>query len=189
MMTLEAARRLAGTIGDAVAPFCDRLELAGSVRRQRPYVNDLDFVCILRPANRPAFMERATLRAALVKDGDDIVIIRLPGGQQIDFYFAHNGKKDLLEAQPSNWGSVLLSRTGSKEHNILLADRARKLGLKWETMIGVTKAGADGTRTILASESEQAIFQALEMNYVAPESREVQPAAWSEPMRPNYRGD
>lgn len=86
---------------------------------------------------------------------------------QIDVFFTHAGEADLLSKTPSNWGSILLLRTGSKEHNIKLTQRAQTLGLKWETQRGIVAPSGQ----IIASETEQDIFAALGLNYLEPKYR------------------
>lgn len=175
-MNLPHARALADKIATALAPLCERIQVAGSVRRGRPVVNDLDFVVMLKPGELMAFRQRASAQASVVKSGDDIYIIRLKDGTHVDFYFARPPSRDLLVPIAGNWGTVLLCRTGSKEHNIYLALEAQKLGYKWETMVGITSVDS-GTRTvtsrkILASETEEEIFQALGLDFIPPERRE-----------------
>lgn len=172
MIALATARFRAEKVREALAPFCERIEVAGSVRRARPFVNDLDFVVLATPYQLISFRQRASAMSTVVKSGDDIYIIRQKDGLQIDFYFARGPQNDLLETKPGNWGTVMLCRTGSKEHNIHLAQQAQRLGYKWETMLGVTLAVDMSGRTVLASETEEDIFKALEMDFIQPEDRE-----------------
>jgi len=172
MIPLATARFRAEKILTALAPFCERIEIAGSVRRARPVVNDLDFVVLVKPGQLMHFRERASLMNTVVKSGEDIYIIRAADGLQIDFYFAHGPTQDLLDSRPGNWGTVLLCRTGSKEHNIYMAQQAQRLGYRWETMLGITMAVDMSGRTVLASETEEDMFKVLEMEFIPPERRE-----------------
>lgn len=172
MIGLSTARLRAEKVIETLAPLCARIEVAGSVRRARPAVNDLDFVVLPLPGKLNAFRERASRMNTVVKSGEDIYIIRTKDGLQIDFYFAHGPTHDLLEYRPGNWGSVMLCRTGSKEHNIHLALQAQRLGYKWETMIGLTKPIDNNARTVMASETEEAIFALLGLDFIPPERRE-----------------
>jgi DNA polymerase/3'-5' exonuclease PolX len=45
-LKLEEALALAKTVLEVLAPFCERVEVAGSIRRLRPEVNDIDIVAI-----------------------------------------------------------------------------------------------------------------------------------------------
>lgn len=166
IIPLKIARKYAEQIVEQIAPFCQRVEIAGSIRRQRPAVNDIDLVVIAKDWN--GLQRRCLERCRSITHGDAIFSVETPTGVQIDIFAAHAGHQDLLAQVPSNWGSVLLQRTGSKEHNIALVQRAKELGLKWCLMTGVV----DENYKILAAETEQEIFKALQMDFIAPERRE-----------------
>lgn len=163
-MKFTDAKRLADHIVEELLPFCERIEIAGSIRRRCGEVNDIDLVVIA--TDKFALRDRVLRHCTLIQDGALNLITRLPGNFQLDIFFAHAGKSDLLESTPSNWGSVLLCRTGSKEHNIKLANRARARGLQWKTYEGIF----DGSK-LIASATEEDIFTALEMDFIKPENR------------------
>jgi DNA polymerase (family X) len=183
-MNLRDAYKLAHAIREQLAPFCepDRCEVVGSIRRAREHVNDIDLALIPKPGQMQAIKDRCLKRAALVKDGEEIFIIRLKDGTQLDLYFAHGETRDLVAATPTNWGSVLLCRTGSKEHNVYICQRCHELGLKWETMRGivVTEAGRallpqspdQSPGKLIASATEEDIFAALNLEFIPPAMRE-----------------
>jgi DNA polymerase (family 10) len=75
---------------------------------------------------------------------------------------------DIYRARPETWGVLLLIRTGSIEHNIKLCNRARAMNMMLSAKKGVIKNGK-----VIASRTEEEIFQALEMDFVEPEKREV----------------
>jgi len=79
----------------------------------------------------------------------------LYNGEQIDLYFA----------TPETWGTLVLIRTGSAEHNIKLSMIAQKEGLKLSHN-GLTRKG----KVIATVEKE--LFEALDLPYVEPEERE-----------------
>ena len=76
--------------------------------------------------------------------------------------------RDLLNTAPDNFGTLLLCRTGSKEHNIFLVEHAKRLNLRWNPYRGVI----DGAGNVLASETEEDIFKALDLPWIQPEDRE-----------------
>ncbi len=53
-MELEHAQIIASEIIDRLEPCCERLSVAGSIRRRRPLVHDIDLVCI--PSNQGQFI-------------------------------------------------------------------------------------------------------------------------------------
>lgn len=177
------AHRVATAIVDSLRPACERIEIAGSLRRKRYLVHDIDLVLISRleriqAPQRGLFaaddtVEQRAIDGCLIalqeagKIGDLAIsdkIIRcmaIKSGIPIDIYLA----------KPSTWATILLIRTGSKEHNIMLARRARQRGL-------ILKA--DGTGLISANGKpagafleEERLFRFLGLRYVPPENREV----------------
>jgi hypothetical protein len=107
-----------------------------------------------------------------IKSGDCIAFYRIQTGRwkglQIDICFTRLESKDLLgDVTHSNWGAVLMCRTGSKEHNIAMIQKAGFLGRKWSPTDGVSEDGK-----LIASADEESIFRALGMDYVEPEDRE-----------------
>jgi len=169
-LTLDKARALAERIRDELAPMCARIDIAGSIRRARPVCGDIDIVCLPHANQRDAIITRCTRQGTLVKQGQQYVMIELRGGVQLDLWFAHRAGDDLFEPEPNNYGILLLSRTGSAAHNVFLASRAKSLGLHFHPHQGVTSRGR-----IVASVEESDIFRALNLPFIEPEKREVQP--------------
>jgi len=163
----KRARDYAEKIVSELSPYCSRIEIAGSIRRKRPEVHDVDIVCI--PVDVPGLKKRTLAKATELCCGEQVFRVQTIIGVQVDIYFAHAGKTDLFRPMPSNWGTLLVCRTGSAQHNIKLCNAAAKLGLKWDPHHGVFDAGGE----CLASATEEEVFAALETFYLAPERREV----------------
>jgi DNA polymerase/3'-5' exonuclease PolX len=53
-MELERAQIIANQVKEKLEPYCERIETAGSIRRRRPWVKDIDLVCI--PKNQGQFV-------------------------------------------------------------------------------------------------------------------------------------
>jgi DNA polymerase (family X) len=176
-MNLRAAYNLAHAIREQLAPYCEpgRCEVVGSIRRAREHVNDIDLALIPKAGQMQAIKDRCLKRAAPVKDGEEIFIVGLKDGTQLDIYFAHGETRDLVDAIPTNWGSVLLLRTGSKEHNIYVNQVAAGLGLKWGLARGIVVVEESPGRKpgqLIASATEEEMFAALNMEFVPPAMRE-----------------
>lgn len=178
-MNLDAAQELAARVLDALQPFCKKIAIAGSVRRERAVVNDLDVVLI------PAGLDAMNLIAERIEQNWDLVTGSGPhpqniiyrsrkSGFQLDLFLAHEGTHDLISSTPSNWGAVLLCRTGSKFHNQQLCQAAIGKGLKFAPYIGLCRAGASPAEQteIVASETEEAIYEALGLSWHEPTQRE-----------------
>jgi DNA polymerase (family 10) len=173
-MPLETARRIAEHVVGELAPLCVKIEIAGSIRRRRPFCGDVDLVCI--PRDYEALRERVLKRCTIamksdgktpIGDGEQMLVVDMPNGVQLDIWFAKPERKDLFARRPSTWGSVLLCRTGSARHNIHLAQLARQQGYQWQTTLGLTCAG-----NWIAGETEEDIFKALGLEFIKPEERE-----------------
>lgn len=174
-LPLNTAERFAIKIKSELSPFCDRIEIAGSIRRRRPVVNDIDLVVLPKAGREAALRERCTRNARRVQvDGSVTLIVYLPyppagpEGLQLDIWIANQPTRDLFGGTPTNFGSLLLMRTGSREHNIHLICVAEKLGLKWNPYHGVFSG-----RQCVARETEEDIFRALGLAFVPPERREI----------------
>ena len=48
-MKLQEAKTIAQTVKKVLTPYCDRIEIAGSIRRRKPIVHDIDIVLIEKP--------------------------------------------------------------------------------------------------------------------------------------------
>jgi DNA polymerase (family 10) len=172
-VNLREAWNLADVIKAELAPLCERIEIAGSIRRGRPEVNDIDFVILPKPGQKDAIKARCEKRCAVVKDGEQNYIVRLPEsgkfrGFQIDIFFARPAVADLLQRKPGNFGTLFLCRTGSTAHNIWLVYYAKTRGMAWHPYEGVK----DAEGYVIASETEEAIFDMLGLDFVPPAVRE-----------------
>ena len=135
-----------------------RLEPAGSLRRGQETIGDLD---ILAVSGKP---EEAARAFVLLPDVEEILAqgakkssVRLSGGFQVD----------LRIVPEESFGSALQYFTGSKSHNIRLRERAVAQGYK------LNEYGLfDKREKRLAGESEEGIYEALELAYIPAELRE-----------------
>jgi len=159
-MILSYADELTERITTAIQPHCHRIAVAGSVRRRRPAVNDIDLVVnpiIQRWTGTIPQTLIKSLGATITRNGDLIKQFNIDGHQL-----------DLIHATPQNWGIRMLRWTGSKEHNIRLCTRARKLNMK----LAVAQGLLDSNGVLLEARDEKRIFNLLHMDYVPPEKRE-----------------
>ena len=137
------------------------ISVCGSVRRWRETIGDIDLLVASAAAGpiMDAFVRAPTVERVLAHgDTKSSVVVR--GGLQID-----------LRVVPSaSWGAALLYFTGSKEHNVRLRGHAlrRKLTLN---EYGLYRVG-DEQGPPVASRTEEEIYAALGMDWIAPELRE-----------------
>lgn len=168
-MKLSTAQTLALRIAEAIRPFCLKVEIAGSIRRQRPECGDIDLVVLPFPTGLDKLQARFKQASQVLKEGPQNAMYQLQNGVQLDVFFAYE-RTDLITGMSTNWGTLLLCRTGSKEHNIYMVERAKALGLIWRPYAGVFDPM---TGDCLASATEEAIFKTLRMDFVPPERREA----------------
>ena len=156
-MELQQAESIADSIIQRLKPYCqkDKIEVAGSTRRKKATVNDIDFVLIPSDPWNLNY-EISSLGQMPVKGGK---IQRINhNGVQVDLYFA----------EPQTWATLLLIRTGSKENNIRLTSLAKKKG--WH--LHASGSGLfNETGQRIAGDTEESIFEALGIPYQEPEAR------------------
>jgi DNA polymerase/3'-5' exonuclease PolX len=159
MMRPEEAKAIAERVKTTLAPYCERIETAGSIRRAKPVVNDIDMVLIEKP-EAVLLMTNPLFSMGLAKpNGPDMKRLYLP---------EDNITVDIYIATPDSWATLLLIRTGSKENNIRLCSLARTKG--WHL-----KADGDGLLdeegNRIAGDSEESIYAALGTDYQHPSQR------------------
>ena len=154
-MELEQAQKFANQIVEHISPFCDRITVAGSIRRKKPQVRDVDIVLIPKPLlwSRIISTLQKKMYAKVLKCGEKVAQLTIDG-INVDIY----------STNPKEWEALLLIRTGSAEHNIKLSIQARKMGMKL-THSGLSKDGK------IIVPSERGIFEALGLDYIPPEER------------------
>ncbi len=160
----QIARAVAEKLVAELRPAVERIEIAGSLRRNRPLVHDIDVVASPSGAGTEIeivlrkLVERGSLMP--VRDGGKIKhFVASKTGIPIDIYFA----------TAETFATLLLIRTGSKNHNIKLAVRAQELGLKLRASGDGIEKG-DGTRISVGCEED--VFRILDLPYLLPQERE-----------------
>ncbi len=173
-LSLSKADRFAEKIVSELKPLCEKIEVAGSIRRRRPVVGDIDLVIL--PKYKPAVQARCKRNALkVIMDGEINLIVELSNGVQLDIFFAHGQEKDLFGVvNESTWGTLLLCRTGSKDFNIWIANTAARKGFHWNPYLGIHghPPSPGEPAPIIASETEEDIFKVLGLDYITPEARE-----------------
>jgi DNA polymerase (family 10) len=162
----EAAQKLAAYIAEAGKPV-ESVTPAGSLRRGKETVGDLDLLVIMRPGHDKQ------------KDVDAVAahILKYPGIQQT---LAHGENKvsvllesglqvDVRLLDKESFGAALLYFTGSKEHNVALRGRANEMGWTLNEYALTTLKGSK----VVARKTEEEIYSKLKLEYIEPELREM----------------
>jgi len=165
---LDAAERTAEKIKEFLAemPGVEKITAAGSLRRGRETVGDLD-ILITGPCCADDRLE-PLLDRILTFPGISEVLAR--GGNKVSFRLRSGMQVDVRTLKPESFGAALQYFTGSKTHNVSVRQRALKMGYTLSEY-ALTRI-QDGTH--VASATEEEIYAALKLDYIAPELRENQ---------------
>lgn len=142
------------------APGAEKVEVAGSLRRWRETVKDLDIVA---SSSDPAAMMKTFVGLPQVKE----VIAR--GETKTSVLTDLGIQADLRVVTPGHFASLLNHFTGSKAHNVRLRHIANSRGLRINEY-GVFKDPGD--EAVPLGDDERALYDLLKMEYVIPEMRE-----------------
>lgn len=113
-MKLAEARKIAEWVRDELMPYCARIEIAGSIRRQRPEIGDIEIVAIPKTTDTGLFAGYD----AIVDPGFCAIVNRWPAvkgkptGKYTQRILPDGIILDLFIARPENWGAIFLIRTG-----------------------------------------------------------------------------
>jgi DNA polymerase (family 10) len=138
-------------------PQIKKISLAGSLRRQKETVRDIDILVISHKPDKvmDAFVNFPGRREILAK-----------GGTKSSLRTNQDVQVDCRVVEERSFGAALLYFTGSKNFNIKLRQLAIKKGLK------INEYGVFKKDKFLTGGSEEEIFKVLGMDYVEPELRE-----------------
>lgn len=162
-MQYHQAFKIAQNIKDALAPHCERIEIAGSIRRKKNEVKDIEIVAIPKPYETGLFESGiATVVNQWQKVKGELPCKYtqriLPEGIKLDLFFA----------QRDNWGLIFAIRTGSADysHKVLATEWVKR---------GYTSIGgylcANG-RPIPILEEED-LFKRIGVSFIPPELRNL----------------
>ena len=163
---IDKAQHHADTISNLIREFpgIDEITPAGSLRRGRETVGDLDLL-VTGPACEPGVVSAAVEHVAALPLIDKLLA---KGQNKVSFTLRNNLQVDVRLLPRSGYGAALQYFTGSKMHNVTLRQRAIKRGctLNEYALLRVED------NTIVASATEAEIYNALDLDYIPPELRE-----------------
>ena len=142
-----------------VFPEVEKVVIAGSVRRMKETIGDIDILAVSKKPD--AVMERfVTLPEVMhiYARGKTKTLVRLKNGLDAD----------LRVVKKRSWGAALNYFTGSKAHNVALREIALKMGMK------LNEYGLFRANRFVAGRTEEELYKALKLEYIAPELREDQ---------------
>jgi DNA polymerase/3'-5' exonuclease PolX len=164
-------------------PFCERIQLAGSMRRKRALVGDIEVLCIPKfEQHTPPgemFSQSTNMVNACITDFLQRGILSLR--VKVDNTVANGDKLKLLKdtasgisldlfiTDPPSWFSILVCRTGGKDNNAAIATKAKAMGYRW--MMGGEGFLHLHTNRITPIRSEEDVYSFVGMPYLKPEER------------------
>lgn len=162
-MILHEALEIAERVKNMLSPHCERIEIAGSIRRRKPQVKDIEIVAIPKPYEVGLFESGiATVINQWQKVKGELPCKYtqriLPEGIKLDIFFA----------QPSNWGLIFAIRTGSAEYS------HKVLATGWSKREYYGKEGhlyKGGIRYDIPEEID--LFKRIGLPYAEPEFRNI----------------
>ena len=157
------AEELAGDLRDH--PDVIHVAVAGSYRRRKEVVHDLDFiVSTKKPGNITDFFTTHPMVESVRAKGETKSSVRLRSGVQAD----------LRVVRDEEYPFALMYFTGSKEHNIVLRSRALDRGwtLNEYRLAPLETKTKKKTASIPAIRTETDLYRALDLDFIPPELRE-----------------
>jgi len=164
---IDAAEAEANKLTEYLATFpgIDRITPAGSLRRGRETVGDLDILVTgtacsseAERANAVQYVAKYAPLMDVIARGDNKISFRLRSGMQVDVRLL----------PPESFGAAMQYFTGSKAHNVALRQRALKMGY---TLNEYSLADVK-TEKPVAGKTEEEIYAKLKLDYIPPELRE-----------------
>ena len=142
-------------------PTINRIQIAGSLRRKKETIKDIDLVASCRAADRVQIMDYFVAAPGIqevVSKGVTKSTVRFDSGISCDLRLVEDDQFPFL----------LQHSTGSKEHNTALRARAKSLGFTMNEY-GLFPAGKE---TSVPCADEAQVYQALGLRFIPPELRE-----------------
>lgn len=158
---LEAAQRIAEGVVALLAPHCERIKIAGSIRRLRETVKDIEIVCIPK---RDVDGRPDARFTCIVETWEKVK--GTPYGKYTQRILASGIKLDLFMCRRENWGLIFAIRTGPAEYSHQSLARAW-YGQGFKSIDGMlTKKGIS-----INIYEERQLFSLLKITYLAPPER------------------
>lgn len=162
------AHAMALDVLEQLRPHCIRAEIAGSIRRKKPMVGDIEIVAIPKPYSMGGLFNDNDI-ATVVNQWEKVKGDMEYGKTKYTQRILPSGiKLDLFFAQEDNWGSIFAIRTGSADYSY------KVLASTWVSMGYKSEGGylfKDGKRYEMREEKD--LFELLGLRYVAPEKRNL----------------
>ena len=164
---IDAAETEAGKLTEYLEKFpgIDKITPAGSLRRGRETVGDLDILVTGKACTSEEGRQKAIAYVAQYPPLTDVIA---SGDNKISFHLRSGLQVDVRLLPPESFGAAMQYFTGSKAHNVALRQRALKMGY---TLNEYSLATLEGEKPV-AGKTEEEIYAKLKLDYIPPEMRE-----------------
>jgi DNA polymerase (family 10) len=164
---IDAAEEEADKLSAYIKKFAgiDKITPAGSLRRGRESVGDLDILVTGKICATEEGRQKAIDHVAKYPPLMDIIA---RGDNKISFHLREGMQVDVRLLPPESFGAAMQYFTGSKAHNVTLRQRALKMGY---TLNEYSLATLEGEKPV-AGKTEEEIYSKLKLDYIPPEMRE-----------------
>jgi DNA polymerase (family 10) len=164
---IDAAEEEAGKLAEYLKTFpgIDNITPAGSLRRGRETVGDLDILVTGKVCTTEEGRQKAIAHVAKYPPLMDVIA---SGDNKISFHLRSGMQVDVRLLPPESFGAAMQYFTGSKAHNVALRQRALKMGY---TLNEYSLAMLEGEKPV-AGKTEEEIYAKLKLDYIPPEMRE-----------------
>ena len=169
---LKKAKTIAEELLETLKPACERIVVAGSIRRRRLDCGDIELLVIPKFDEtidlldrelgslmlKQVFDHRRDKLGRIIYGPKNKLLLHKPSGIGVDIF----------STTEECWPVAVVVRTGGKHTNIEISRRAMERGLRFHAYgRGFTRA--DGSELVCCSEED--VFKAVGMRYLAPEER------------------
>jgi DNA polymerase (family X) len=162
----EEAQKLVAYIAKA-GEAVESVTPAGSLRRGRETIGDLDLLVTMRPGRDKQKDVDAVAAHILKYPGIDQELAH--GENKVSFILGGGLQVDVRLLEKKSFGAALLYFTGSKAHNVALRGRANEMSWTLNEYALTTLKGGK----VVASKTEEEIYVKLKLAYIEPELREM----------------
>ncbi|KKL25821.1 hypothetical protein LCGC14_2401470 [marine sediment metagenome] len=164
-MELEKAKVIAEKLKSLLAPVCEKIEVAGSIRRRKPQVGDIELLVIPRyvaavdqlDREIGALMIQGILGHRRTRRGS-----RIYGSKNKLLIHVNGIGVDIFSTDEQCWPVALVVRTGGKETNKRIATAALRKGWRFHAY-GSGFSTPDGE---IVCHSEREVFEAVGLRYL-----------------------
>ncbi|MFH1031627.1 MAG: hypothetical protein V1767_03560 [Chloroflexota bacterium] len=172
-MKLELARQIAEAVKAALEPACERIEIAGSIRREKPEVGDAEILCIPRYDGGIVDLLDNQIQELVAQHILDYRRNKLGSktyGAKIKLmtHIATGFGIDIFSTTPECWAVSFVVRTGGSKTNVEIATAALRKGLHFNSY-GRGFTAENGTEVVCHTERE--VFETVGLKYLPPTER------------------